>query len=263
MRYLQRFFAFTLAEVLITLGIIGIVAAITLPTIGHKIRNKKLETQFKSNYTIITQAIKRTEIELGTSDIGTYCAQYDNAYVNDTECTTAFQKAFSTGIRNSENYKNTNNIIVRRDISIYNSPYTLVSPTDTSCTISIFRQYALANGAYIGYNISCGNFLVSIDTNGARKPNRLGYDVFIFFIQKGTDKLEGYTPIKITDEELESYKQKLEAENNTYKVYYYAKYGNPCNYTSSQKLNGFGCSYYAIRNECPDGSGKGYFECLK
>jgi type II secretory pathway pseudopilin PulG len=255
--------AFTLAEVLVTLGIIGIIAAITIPTIVHKIRNKMLETQFKNNYAIIAQAIKRTEIELDTGDIGTYCTQYDNAYVNNTECTTAFQKAFSTGIRNSDNYKNTNNIIIRRDISIYSSPNTLASPTGTSCTVSIFRQYALANGAYIGYNIACGNFYIGIDTNGTRKPNRLGYDVFLFFIKNSTNKLEGYTPQNVTDEDLEKYKEKLEAQNSSDKEYYYSVHGYPCNYTSSQTLNGIGCSYYAIRNKCPDGSDKGYFECLK
>ena len=36
---------FTLAEVLITLGIIGVVAAMTIPTIMQKITKRKLETQ--------------------------------------------------------------------------------------------------------------------------------------------------------------------------------------------------------------------------
>ena len=39
--------AFTLAEVLITLGIIGVVAAITLPTLTTKIKHKELETKFQ------------------------------------------------------------------------------------------------------------------------------------------------------------------------------------------------------------------------
>lgn len=36
-------FAFTLAEVLITLGIIGVVAVITLPAVINNSRNKQLE----------------------------------------------------------------------------------------------------------------------------------------------------------------------------------------------------------------------------
>ena len=41
--------AFTLAEVLITLGIIGVVAALTLPSIINKIKHKELETGFQKH----------------------------------------------------------------------------------------------------------------------------------------------------------------------------------------------------------------------
>ncbi len=49
----MKFYAFTLAEVLITLGIIGIVAAMTLPTIIQKQQEKVLINQLKvANSTI-------------------------------------------------------------------------------------------------------------------------------------------------------------------------------------------------------------------
>ena len=47
--------AFTLAEVLITLGIIGIVAAMTLPTLIGKYQKKQTVTQLKKSYTEISQ----------------------------------------------------------------------------------------------------------------------------------------------------------------------------------------------------------------
>ena len=47
--------AFTLAEVLITLGIIGIVAAMTMPVLIAKYRSKVLETQFKKRYSEVSQ----------------------------------------------------------------------------------------------------------------------------------------------------------------------------------------------------------------
>ena len=50
--------AFTLAEVLITLGIIGVVAALTLPSLMTDIGNKKLKTQFFKTYTDLNQAAK-------------------------------------------------------------------------------------------------------------------------------------------------------------------------------------------------------------
>ena len=42
--------AFTLAEVLITLGIIGIVAAMTIPTLVSNYQKKVLKTQFTKKY---------------------------------------------------------------------------------------------------------------------------------------------------------------------------------------------------------------------
>ena len=48
---------FTLAEVLITIGIIGLVAALTLPALINNNRNKALETAFKKNYSAISQAL--------------------------------------------------------------------------------------------------------------------------------------------------------------------------------------------------------------
>ena len=49
--------AFTLAEVLITLGIIGVVAAMTLPTVTNKYRGHVLEQQFKKSYSNLSQVI--------------------------------------------------------------------------------------------------------------------------------------------------------------------------------------------------------------
>ena len=45
--------AFTLAEVLITLGIIGVVAAMTMPVKKKKHQNQILETRLKKFYTIL------------------------------------------------------------------------------------------------------------------------------------------------------------------------------------------------------------------
>lgn len=61
----QRLRAFTLAEVLITLGIIGVVAAITIPTLMAGSRKSTVETRLKGFYSNINQAIKLSEIENG------------------------------------------------------------------------------------------------------------------------------------------------------------------------------------------------------
>ena len=57
--------AFTLAEVLITLGIIGIVAALTLPALIQKNNNRIVETRLMKFYSAINQAVQRAEADYG------------------------------------------------------------------------------------------------------------------------------------------------------------------------------------------------------
>ena len=57
--------AFTLAEVLITLGIIGVVAAMTLSAVVQKYRNHVVETRLQKFYTTFNQAIKMAEVKYG------------------------------------------------------------------------------------------------------------------------------------------------------------------------------------------------------
>lgn len=54
-----------MAEVLITLGIIGIVAALTLPTLVSNNRNKQLETGLKKAYSVMGQALDMYQAENG------------------------------------------------------------------------------------------------------------------------------------------------------------------------------------------------------
>ncbi len=56
---------FTMAEVLITLGIIGIVAAMTLPALVQKYQNYIVENRMKKFYSIINQAVMRAKLDFG------------------------------------------------------------------------------------------------------------------------------------------------------------------------------------------------------
>ncbi len=62
---LNRKVAFTLAEVLITLGIIGIVAALTIPVLYSKYQQKVTETRFERVYSDLTKAFNAGAIENG------------------------------------------------------------------------------------------------------------------------------------------------------------------------------------------------------
>ena len=57
--------AFTLAEVLITLGIIGVVAAMTIPTLVANYRKAKVETDLKTSYSILQNLVKLSTVENG------------------------------------------------------------------------------------------------------------------------------------------------------------------------------------------------------
>ena len=54
-------FGFTLAEVLITLGIIGVVAAMTIPTLMVNYKAHQLHSQFLKSYSTIQQVFRRME----------------------------------------------------------------------------------------------------------------------------------------------------------------------------------------------------------
>jgi len=53
--------AFTLAEVLITLGIIGVVSAMTIPTLIANTNNAKFKSQYKKTLSTLNQAVKMAE----------------------------------------------------------------------------------------------------------------------------------------------------------------------------------------------------------
>ena len=76
----KKFFAFTLAEVLITLGIIGVVAALTIPTISHNIQEIVLKNQFKNFYSTFLQAAIGIQTREGRNINCYYWATGDSPY---------------------------------------------------------------------------------------------------------------------------------------------------------------------------------------
>ena len=77
----KRKAAFTLAEVLITLGVIGIVAAMTLPTLIANYQKKVVETRLISFYSKINQAYRMSYAENG-----------DTVYLVETNKTYSYEE---------------------------------------------------------------------------------------------------------------------------------------------------------------------------
>lgn len=80
---MRKFDGFTLAEVLITLGIIGVVAALTLPALVQNYRNQVVETRLKKVYSVMNQAIVRSEVDNGAKELWDFDdPDFFNKYIN-------------------------------------------------------------------------------------------------------------------------------------------------------------------------------------
>ena len=63
--FIHKKLAFTLAETLITFGIIGVVAALTLPTLIENHNRKVVEARLEKLYSTMNQAIRMAELDYG------------------------------------------------------------------------------------------------------------------------------------------------------------------------------------------------------
>lgn len=72
--------AFTLAEVLITLGVIGVVAAITIPTLIENHQKRTVETRLKKFYSNMSQAIQMWKLSEGLDQSEEFSFPSDTIY---------------------------------------------------------------------------------------------------------------------------------------------------------------------------------------
>ena len=81
---LHKKVAFTLAEVLISLGIIGVVAALTIPNVVSNYKKKVVETRLAKLYSVLNQAVELSEEKNGactTWEWGDINNHRDSAYM--------------------------------------------------------------------------------------------------------------------------------------------------------------------------------------
>lgn len=179
--------AFTLAEVLITLGIIGIVAAITIPTLIQQQQEQATVVALKKIYSTLSQAYTSAAHENGTPD--------NWGLTNDTagsikliNILTQYLKATKTcidgdytGCFPNVNYKDLANgdagnlNTVQRGKAILTDG-TLIIPQFHSITCGSNR------GSTPALSTVCASLFV--DINGFKNPNQLGVDYFRFYLTK-------------------------------------------------------------------------------
>ena len=190
--------AFTLAEVLITLGIIGVVAALTLPTVINKHREMATVAKVKKAYSTMNNALYSAITDNGPVDTWSFpnynsgTTDKANAEFFAAQVLPYLKVAKDCGIEKQNcmldvNYKLSNGNPWNGYASGRYKYYYKVILNDG--TYLIMRlEYPKCNGSADGANgDKCGWFL--IDVNGDKEPNTFLKDVFLFNIRKN-----GLTP---------------------------------------------------------------------
>lgn len=214
----KRKLAFTLAEVLSTLGIIGIVAAITIPQLVNNYKAKRLRTQFLKSYSTIQQAFKEMEADDVSTDPTTYnTLEYYKTFMN------YLQAPMDCGIGDNKYLP----CVYMRDSSSKDyKPYkTYNGKTNASMILFDDGQIALQDGTLLLFENYAPRMrvFVSVDLNGYNnKPNRWGYDLFTFQLIDNQLKAMGDTGTTYTD--LSTY----------------------CNVNSQDEYNGIACAKKAL-----------------
>ena len=175
-RKTTRKVAFTLAEVLITLGILGIVSALTLPSVIHKYRAEVLRTKFLQANTIVQDGVtqmRATDVDL-------------NSVINNRDLPTLRKYIKGGDCRLPKNLEEANYLnyfetlpAIGAAATVLEQPYCMAS----GMTLWFVRLSEF-NGDKIGesYWVRSDYSLLAVDINGwEQKPNVYGKDVFFWF----------------------------------------------------------------------------------
>ena len=178
--------AFTLAEVLITLGIIGVVAALTMPTLIKNYQKHETVNRLKETYSILYQAVRMSETENGLLETW----EMPNAGWNENTYTygkTFFKQYLKPYIKVAKECKYLSNECWADE---YTRPDGSINEYFSASTNKTYGM-VLANGSVIGF-WPRGSFCeIYVDLNGKKGPNKYGKDAFDIVIVK-TPRNETY-----------------------------------------------------------------------
>lgn len=160
---------FTLAEVLITLGIIGVVAAMTIPNLITGYQKTQAVQRLKKAYSVMQQAIKLSEEDNG--DVGSWDTtlkgkEFFHMYLFNY--LKVMNEYSSTELKKLAPRKNLNG--TEYVGKVYNNANAY--------------HFTLLDGSMITTHLNStseGGLWVGIDVNGLAKPNQLGRDTFLYF----------------------------------------------------------------------------------
>jgi prepilin-type N-terminal cleavage/methylation domain-containing protein len=164
---------FTLAEILITLLIIGVIASIVIPSLIADTQNAEYKTAWKKAFADFSQVHKRVVSDNASSIAGAFSSDdtMRDAYITFLNTTKLCNSGSSKGI------------CWHNDGTFYYLNGTAASGED----LNIASGAILTNGSLVrfecrgcgsSYGIApfCGD--IQIDINGFKKPNKFGKDIY-------------------------------------------------------------------------------------
>ncbi|MBR6163416.1 type II secretion system protein [bacterium] len=172
--------AFTLAEVLITLVIIGVIAAITVPTLIIKHQKEQTVVRLKKEYSALAQALTTAARDYGSTTSWEIYKGSDTVTIDGVEYTGSehfLNKYVVPYVAIAKNCGNS----TEGDCSF---TYKTLNGTNGSQDATTISKIYLNDGTLVAVatgvndNESLANFV--IDINGQKKPNKVGRDVFFF-----------------------------------------------------------------------------------
>lgn len=193
--------AFTLAETLITLGIVGVVAALTISTAITQHQKKVTISKLEKSISILNQAYRLSIAELGESDnafeLGAeaYFNTYWKPYIKSVKiCPRNNRGHVACGYKSRMPFMCANKTPSYREFSRAGNDRTAFYTPDGFLYIVFTGLMNAEASAYNG---------IMVDINGAAAPNRYGRDVFLLQRnkEKGIVEPEGYNK---TDSEVDN-----------------------------------------------------------
>lgn len=160
--------AFTLAETLITLVIIGVVAAVTIPALHQNMQEEQYKIKAKKAYSVIAAAVQKMKMDEG----GSLSDFYGN--------TASFKPVFMKYFKVIKDCGNANCVPSADESDIYTTLNGGVATTATGAE----GQFITTDGFFFNIqNTTSGPNVIAIivDVNGYKnKPNQYGVDTFSF-----------------------------------------------------------------------------------
>jgi prepilin-type N-terminal cleavage/methylation domain-containing protein len=167
--------AFTLAEVLITLGIIGIVAALTMPALVANYQKKVTATQLKEFYSIFAQATRLSVVDNG--DVAEW--DYPSSGWNGPAANAWFEKYYMPYVKLAKYCGNAVNQGCGSQYDSSSQVIKMILPNSVSVAMT-----GSGNRAPVWW----------VDVNGNKGPNEAGRDIFMFEQMKGKMGGSSLTP---------------------------------------------------------------------